>query len=129
MDMVLKDLEISRSENGVFCGIYAANGEMIGIVDYVPGNFKGDPHTAFLELLMIASSFRKRGIDKVVVEAIENEIRNNAQVSTILSGVQVNNPQALEFWQRNGYHIVSGPELLPDQTTVFGLRKDLVQRV
>jgi ribosomal protein S18 acetylase RimI-like enzyme len=127
MEMVLKDLEISHVEGGVFCGIYTADGKMIGIIDYVPSNFKDEPHTAFLELLMIAAPFRKQGIGKAVVEAIENETRKDARVSTILSGVQVNNPQAIRFWQRNGYRIVSGPELFPDQTTAFGLRKDFNQ--
>lgn len=124
MEMVLKDIEISQREGGVFCGIFTANGKMIGVVDYIPSNYKGDPHIAFLSLLMIADSFRKQGIGKAVVEVIENEIRKDAQVMAILSGVQVNNPQAVQFWQKNGYRIVSGPELLPDQTTVFGLQKD-----
>jgi len=129
MEMVLKDIEISRREGGVFCGVYTADGKMIGVVDYVPSNFEGDSHIAFLSLLMIAISFRKQGIGKAVVEAIENEIRKDAQVMAILSGVQVNNPQAVQFWQKNGYRIVSGPELLPDQTTAFRLRKDCNQRV
>lgn len=125
LEMVLKDIKLSQQEGGVFCGIYTAEGEMIGVVDYVPSNFEGDPQVAFLALLMIAASFRKQGIGNAVVEAIENEIRKDAQVSTILSGVQINNPQAVKFWQRHGYQIVSGPELMPDQTTAFGLRKDL----
>ncbi len=124
MEMVRKDIEISQRQGGVFCGIYTADGKMIGVVDYVPSNFEGDAHLAFLSLLMIAGSFRKQGIGKAVVKAIENEIKKDAQVMAILSGVQVNNPQAVQFWQKNGYRIVSGPELLPDQTTVFGLRKD-----
>jgi hypothetical protein len=60
-----------------------------------------------------------------VVEAVENEIRKDVKINTILSGVQVNNPQAVQFWQRNGYRIVSEPKLLPDQTTAVELRKDL----
>ncbi len=56
---------------------------------------------------------------------MENEIRKDAKINTILSGVQVNNPQAVQFWQRNGYRIVSEPRLLPDQTTAVELRKDL----
>jgi ribosomal protein S18 acetylase RimI-like enzyme len=98
---------------------------MIGVLDFVPSGYKGNPTHAFLELLMIAAPFRNQGIGKAVVEAFENEIRKNEQVSTILSGVQVNNPQAVQFWQRRGYRIASGPELMPDQTTAFGLRKDL----
>ena len=127
--MVLKDIEISKAEGGLFCGIYTADGKMIGILDYVPSSYKGEPHTAFLELLMIAASYRKQGIGKAVVEAFENEVTKNRQVSTILLGVQVNNPQAMKFWQRNGYRIVSGPELMPDQTTAFGLRKDFGKQV
>lgn len=122
--MVHGDIALSRREGGIFCGIYTPAGQMIGVVDYVPRNFAGDPHTAFLSLLMIAAPSRKQGIGRAVVEAIENEIRKDTQVTAIRSGVQVNNPQAARFWQENGYRIVSGPELMPDQTTVFGLRKD-----
>lgn len=129
MEMVLKDIEISKVDGGLFCGIYTSEGKMIGIIDYVPSNFEGDPHASYLSLLMIAAPFRKQGIGKAVVQAIENEIKGNAQVDKILAGVQVNNPQAVQFWQRNGYRVVSGPELMPDQTTVFALRKDLDQRV
>jgi ribosomal protein S18 acetylase RimI-like enzyme len=126
MEMVLQDIEISRREGGIFCGIYdATDGKMIGVVDYVPGNFEGDPHQAFLSLLMIAAPFRQQGVGKAVVEAIEDEIKTDAQVTAILAGVQVNNPQAARFWQKRGYRIVSGPTLMPDQTTVFGLRKDI----
>ena len=126
MEMVLQDLEISRQEGGILCGIYdATDGTMIGVVDYVPRNFEGNPHHAFLSLLMIAMPYRQHGVGKAVVEAIEYEIRKDARVMAILSGVQVNNPQAEQFWQKRGYRIVSGPTLMPDQTTVFGLRKDL----
>jgi ribosomal protein S18 acetylase RimI-like enzyme len=125
MEMVLKDIEISKEEGGIFCGIYRAGGTMIGVLDYVPSNYNGDLHAAYLSLLMMAAPFRRKGMGKAVVDAIENEITKDPQVSTILAGVQVNNPQAIQFWQRNGYRIVSGSELMPDQTTVYGLRKDL----
>ena len=125
IEMVLKDLEISQNEGGIFCGIYRADGKMIGVLDYVPRNFEGSPHTAYLSLLMIAAPFRKLGIGQTIVETIENEIKKDMVITTIRAGVQVNNPQAIRFWQRNGYQIVSGPKLMPDQTTVFDLRKDL----
>jgi cytidine deaminase len=125
MEMVLKDLEISQSEGGIFCGIYRADGKMIAVVDYVPSNFEGNPQTAYLSLLMIAAPFRNQGIGQAILEAIENEIKKDAEIRTIRAGVQVNNPQAIWFWQKKGYQIVSGPKLMPDQTTVFDLRKDL----
>ena len=127
MEMVLKDIEVSKGEGGFFCGIHIADGKMIGVTDYVPSHYGGEPSTAFLELLMIAAPYRNQGLGRAIVEAVEHEIRKDAQVTTILAGVQVNNPQAVRFWQRNGYRIVSGPELMPDQTMAFGLRKDFDQ--
>jgi ribosomal protein S18 acetylase RimI-like enzyme len=64
-----------------------------------------------------------------VVEAVEKEIRKEPGITVIHSGVQVNNPQAIKFWQRRGYRIVSGPKLHPDQTTAFDLRKDLNKNI
>ncbi len=125
MEMVLADIDLSKGYGGLFCGIYTSEGDMIGVIDYVPCNFEGDPHAADLNLLMIAAPFRKLGVGRAVVEAVETEIRRNPQVDKILSGVQVNNPQAMRFWQRNGYRIVSEPKLHPDQTTAVDLRKDL----
>jgi ribosomal protein S18 acetylase RimI-like enzyme len=125
MEMVLKDVEISADEGGIFCGIYAPDQKMIGVIDYVPNNYRGNPQTAYLALLMIASPYRNQGIGKAVVAAIENEIQKDAKITVIVSGVQVNNPQAIRFWQRNGYRIVSEPKLYPDQTTAVDLQKDI----
>ncbi|MGD9402170.1 MAG: GNAT family N-acetyltransferase [bacterium] len=125
LDMVAADIERSRKSGGVFCGIYSADGEMIGIIDYVPGHFDGDPEVAFIALLMIAASQRNKGIGTAVVEAIERKITEGAPVSMILSGVQVCNRHAIRFWQTQGYRIVGGPEVLPDHTTVYRLRKDV----
>ena len=62
---------------------------------------------------------------KLPLQVIEDEIRKDAAVRTILSGVQVNNPQAVRFWHRLGYRIVSGPRHMPDETTAYALQKDL----
>lgn len=125
MEMVLKDMELSQETGGHFCGIYSPDGVMIGVIDFISGNYNGDPGTAFLELLMIAKPYRSSGVGTAVVTAFESEVRKDAHVHTIRSGVQVNNPKAVEFWQRNGYRIVGGPTLMPDQTTVYSLQKDL----
>ena len=124
MEMVVQDIALSRQNGGIFNGIFTADGEMIGVIDYIPAHYQGDPGAAFLELLMLAAPHRRAGIGRAVVEAVEQEIRKNPQINTIQAGVQVNNPQAVRFWQQRGYRIVSGPQRMPDQTTVFGLRKD-----
>jgi ribosomal protein S18 acetylase RimI-like enzyme len=125
LGMVQKDIEISQSIGGNYCGIFSLSGEMIGVIDYVPHNYEGKPQQAYLSLLMIAAPFRSQGIGEAVVRAIEAEIKQNPKVTVIIAGVQVNNPLAVKFWQRLGYQITSGPERMPDQTIVYGLRKNL----
>ena len=125
LPMVLKDLEISRDAGGIFCGIYDLTGQMMGIVDYVPAGFEGNPRYAFLELLMIAAPYRGHGLGAEVVSLVEAEIARNSAIEAILSGVQVNNPAAIRFWQRRGYQIVGEPQLFPDQTTAYPLQKKI----
>lgn len=124
IDMVRKDLVSSRAEGGLFCGIYDLSDNLIGVVDVIPHDFDGIPHHAFLALLMLIPAYRRRGFGQEITALVEEVIWENPQITAILSGVQANNPAAVRFWQRNGYRIVGGPELLPDQTTVFHLRKD-----
>jgi ribosomal protein S18 acetylase RimI-like enzyme len=121
--MVQADLELSRRQGGVFCGIYDGQGVMVGIVDYVLSGFEGNPQHAFLSLLMVAAPYRNRGIGRAAVEWVEGEIRKDPAVCEILSGVQVNNPAAIHFWQRMGYRIVGEPQDFPDGTTAYPLRK------
>jgi ribosomal protein S18 acetylase RimI-like enzyme len=124
MAMVRKDMELSQQAGGIYCGVFAADGRMIGVVDYIPRNYEGASPTAFISLLMIAAPFRKRGIGTAVVDHVENEIRKDHRINIILCGVQANNDGGIQFWQKQGYRIVSGPELQPDRTMAFRLRKD-----
>lgn len=64
MEMVLQDIELSKNEDGTFCGIYTADGKMIGVVDYVSRNYQGEPQAAYLSLLMIAAPYRNQGSGK-----------------------------------------------------------------
>ena len=125
VEMVLADLEISRDIGGRFCGIHAPDGKMIGVIDYVPNNYRGENGAAYLSLLMISLPYRNLGIGVVVVRAVEDEIKKDESVTVIWAGVQVNNPKAIRFWQRMGYRIASEPKLYPDQTTAVDLRKDI----
>jgi len=125
MDMVQADLVISVEEGGTFCGIHrSSDGRMVGIVDFVPCGFEGEPDLGFLSLLMIAAPYRSAGLGARVVALVEAKMRA-AGAKRARSGVQVNNPRAVCFWQRMGYTIISGPELMLDGTTVYRLGKDL----
>jgi ribosomal protein S18 acetylase RimI-like enzyme len=124
LGMVTKDIEEADSQGGFFQGIYSY-GRMIGVVSYIPGGFEGKAEEAFLLLLMIIPAYRRKGAGREIVLLIEKEILKNSQIKTICTGVQVNNPEAVRFWKNNGYNIVGGPDLMPDSTTVFRLRKDI----
>lgn len=124
--MVRQDMEHAVKMGSAFCGIYNNEGDMLGIVDFLPQGFEGNPQHAFIELLMIAQPYRAQGVGTAVVAYVEAEIRRNPEVRAILSGVQVNNPVAVNFWQRRGYRIVSETRIMPDTTTAVELRKDLV---
>ncbi len=124
-EMIRADLALSRAAGGLFCGIFDPAGAMLGVVDFVPAGYEGHPAHGFIELLMIAQPQRGRGLGARVLRAVEAEIGRPPQVTAILAGVQVNNPAAIRFWDRMGYKIVGGPELQPDGTTVWYLRKEL----
>lgn len=122
LEMVQADIKLSQSQNGQFCGIFDPNGVMMGVLDVIP---RIEPAAAYLELLMIAAPYRSKGLGEAVVCAMENEIRRDATVTAIRAGVQVNNPGAMRFWDRMGYRIVGGPELMPDTTICYHLLKEL----
>ncbi len=122
--MVLKDMVEAQRERGVFRGIYSGE-KMIGVISYVAKGFEGKAESAFISLLMLIPPYRSQGIGKEIVQRMEKEILKNNQVESVLSAVQVNNPEAIRFWQSNGYRIVGGSEKRPDKTTVLRLRKDV----
>lgn len=123
--MIIDDLRHSKDEGGCFCGIYI-NSEMVGIIDFVLDNFDNEPNNAFISLLMINGDYRSNGLGKEVVTAVEAEILKNKHICNILSGVQVNNISAINFWINMGYKIIYGPELLPDSTVCYKLKKVIV---
>ena len=125
MGMVVADMETSSRDRGVFCGIYKRDGEVIGVVDYVPDGVEGQRDVTFVSLLMIAKPFRGLGYGSAIVKLLERQ-SNDRRASSIRTSVQVNNPEAMAFWQHRGYGIIGVPERRPDRTTVFRLEKTLV---
>lgn len=123
LSMVKADMNLSKEENGIYCGIFDNQNRMVGIVDFVPQGFDQKPDGAFLALLMIVKPYRNHGVGARVVKLIESEITKNKAIKYIYSGVQVNNELAIGFWGKMGYEIYAGPESLPDQTTVYHLKK------
>lgn len=126
MQMVTADRELSSRQGGEFCGLFAADGTLMGVLDFIRAGWEDDPGCAFLELLMIAAPYRNQGLGEEALRWLEEELaRQRPPISRLRAGVQVNNPGAVRFWQRMGFAIVSGAELHPDGTTCYQLEKDL----
>jgi ribosomal protein S18 acetylase RimI-like enzyme len=122
---VQQDIEMSPREGSRYCGIYTSDGTMIGVVDFIPANFEGNPQHAFHSLLMIAAPYRQYGLGEQIVKWIEADIKIDGQVRTIFSAVHINNQGALRFWQKNGYQIISDPETQTDTTVTYRLQNDI----
>jgi GNAT superfamily N-acetyltransferase len=88
--------------------------------------YKGrNPQHAFLSLVMNAAPFRQRGLGEQIVKWIEAEIKKDGQVRTIFSALHINNPGALQFWQKIGNQIISDPEAQTDTTVTYRLQNDI----
>lgn len=124
-EMVLADLAISRTNGGVFYGIFLGK-KLAGVLDLVASGFQGDAHKAYLELLMIAPRFRGHGLGKELLAMIESKLLS-AGITTLEADVQVNNLPALSFWQREGFVPIGQPQLQEDGTTTIHLVKSLTQ--
>jgi GNAT superfamily N-acetyltransferase len=69
-----------------------------------------------IELLMIGRPWRGRGLGTAVLKRIEQRIWETAGITTLRLGVQVNNPQGINFWETHGFRRISGPTPNPDGT-------------
>lgn len=127
-DMVSTDIQHSKESGGIYCGIFlldAPEKPMVGIVDFSLSGNNGYSDQTFLSLLMIARPYRSRGIGSEVVRLVEAEIKKNPEINKIISGVQVNNPEGIRFWNLMGYQINSGAEPQADGTIAYDLLKKI----
>ncbi len=124
VEMVKADLALSEKAGGEFNLICSARtGAVWGIVDFVASGYEGDPEVASLSLLMIGAPYRGHGLGEAVVREVEKRMCAGGGRKGIDSGVQVNNPKAIRFWQRMGYTITSGATPMPDGTVCYHLWK------
>lgn len=125
LEMIQRDLTTTAGEGGYYCAVQTSAGELLGVVDFIPGGFEGHPDQAFLELLMLPVEQRGQGLGARVLACLEEALRLDPRVSWLLAGCQVNNPGALRFWQKHGFEVIKPPEVQPDGTLCVLLRKRL----
>ena len=121
--MVLVDMDLSGQAGGIYRGLFDGQNRLVGVLDYVPHKFNNDRGLAFIELLMIASPYRRHGLGAEVLAEVERFIWNDPEIREIRLAVQVNNPHGMHFWLSNGFMVISGPQNQPDGTTVYYMSK------
>ena len=124
-EMVLRAVQDSDSKHGVYYGIYLLSSDMVGVLDMLPLEIENQVDSVNLNLLMITPQYRRQGIGTQVLRVIESEVYKKTGISQFTTSVQVNNPDARRFWEKNGYSAFSEPELQPDSTKVVHLKKAL----
>lgn len=121
MSMVLNDINHSRENNGIYCGIWNEQNEQIGVLDFIPmANQIVD-----LSLLMISKKNRQNGIGTKIMKDFETYLKINYQTKTIHSGVQVNNEPGIYFWKKCGYIIGTIARDMHDGTIAFEMHKEI----
>lgn len=123
MEMVLADIKHSQHENGIYCGIWKNLGDLLGILDFIPGTGK----IAALSLLMIAKPFQKHGYGRSIVRNLEASVKSTYGTEKILSGVQINNEAGIIFWKKMGYQIDDEPQDMGDGTTAYAMSKEIAE--
>lgn len=123
-EMVLNDIDYSQKCGGCYCTIfYDAN--IVGIIDYISTINEKRPNDSYINLIMIKKDYRSRGLGQKVLETLEEYFIKENRISSIFISVQENNPKGIAFWIRQGYEIISGPELQEDTTVVLHMKKAL----
>ncbi len=110
--------ELQKNLTGSNANLSGSMGELVGILDYTPG-CNGDPCAAFIELLMIAAPQRGRGLGEQAVYWLVSTLGGEAGLLKLCAAVQVNNPNAMRFWQHMGFHITGPAERQPDSTITY----------
>jgi RimJ/RimL family protein N-acetyltransferase len=120
IEMVHMDIRHSRESGGLFCMILDNDGNHIGVIDFIPETSQG---TAFLSLLMLSQSHRRRGIGQAIIRGLELYLHQKYGTHTIESGVQTNNAPAIGFWKRCGFVMGNVAKAQDDGTVTYDMKK------
>ncbi len=137
--MVLADVALTRPQGGVYGGIYIQQGDdwvLAGVLDVIP-DYGGEAGCAELELLMLGAPFRGQGLGAAVVDwlfhqpaaelwgASKLQPPPRLPIRRWVAGVQANNPKAIRFWQRMGFHITGPARWHDDGTIAYPMKREL----
>lgn len=108
--MVQSDLATTARNAGIFAGIFRReSNDLIGVISFVPKNFRGQYDYAFVLNVMIRVSDRRRGYGTEAYRAVEELIFSNAEVKRIGTLLLPQHEPAYAFAEKLGFERAGGP--------------------
>ena len=124
LEMVEEDAAQAANHGATFVGLFLReSGQMIGVADYVPSGYGGQPNRAWIALLLIAELYQRQGYGTEAYRLIEDAVFVDPDVQAIGLGVLIVNGPALGFWQAMGYQRVGSTVQDKDDREVVILQK------
>jgi RimJ/RimL family protein N-acetyltransferase len=108
--MVQSDVATTAKMSGVVAGIYRREAnELIGVVSFVPQNFRGQRDYAFVLNLMIGATHRRQGYGTEAYHAVEDLIWQDAEAKRIGTLLLPQHEPSYAFAEKQGFERAGGP--------------------
>ncbi|MBI5565278.1 MAG: GNAT family N-acetyltransferase [Chloroflexi bacterium] len=108
--MVQSDVATTARLGGVFAGIYRReSNDLIGVISFVPQNFRGQRDYAFVLNLMIGAVHRRLGYGTEAYQAVEEFIWRDAEVQRIGALLLPQHEPSYAFAKKQGFERAGGP--------------------
>jgi RimJ/RimL family protein N-acetyltransferase len=110
IEMVRSDLQASARNESIFCGIYRREtNELIGVISFVPGDFRGQRDYAWLAAIMIQEKDRLEGYGREAYRAVEDYVFRDPEVTRIGTLLIPQFDASLQFAEKMGFEQAGGP--------------------
>jgi RimJ/RimL family protein N-acetyltransferase len=108
--MARSDIEAASLRGSEFVGLFErTSNELIGVADFVPKNFRGQPDYAWLNVLLIRQSNRRQGYGTEAYRVIEEYIFDDPVVTRIGQALLPQFEPSLRFAEQMGFERAGGP--------------------
>ena len=110
IERVRTDIQSAQPRGSLFVGLFErATGELIGVADFIPKNFRGQSDYAWLTALLIRESDRRKGYGREAYHAIEQFIFDDPAVKRIGHALIPQYAAGLAFAEKMGFERAGGP--------------------
>ena len=110
IERVCADIQSAQQRGSLFAGLFdQGTGELIGVADFVPKNFRGQADYAWLTALVIRDSDRRKGYGREAYRAIEQFIFDEPAVKRNGHALIPQYAAGLAFAEKMGFERAGGP--------------------